>query len=92
MEQFRIKTESEFVAEFGSEWRKEVFWNPDGKMDHLFAKAITDALALNVTLKGKSKSQSDYLINPDTDQDNYWTIYPTMITSLPLPTPPVSRP
>ena len=41
MKQYRIKTEQEFIDEFGSEWRKKVtcIWiSPD--MDYLFGKSI----------------------------------------------------
>ncbi|MDO4714023.1 MAG: hypothetical protein Q4B28_05275 [bacterium] len=32
----RFKTEAEFIAEFGKDWRDIVNWNTRGEMDHLF--------------------------------------------------------
>lgn len=32
----RFKTEAEFIAEFGKDWRNIVNWNTSGDMDHLF--------------------------------------------------------
>jgi len=37
---YRFKTESEFLTEFGENWRSNVdrLWNSSGRMDHLFGQ------------------------------------------------------
>ena len=39
---FRIKTEQEFIDEFGNGWKDIVEWNDLDKMDYLFGKELTD--------------------------------------------------
>ena len=36
----RIKTEQEFLIEFGTNWVNKVIWNPVGDMDYLFGMEI----------------------------------------------------
>lgn len=38
----RIKTEKEFLKEFGEDWRAVVDWNYRGKMDHLFGVELSE--------------------------------------------------
>jgi len=42
MKKYYIKTEQEFIEEFGEDWRKSesIDWNPDGQMDHLFGQEV----------------------------------------------------
>lgn len=42
MKRYRIKTEKEFIEEFGKNWKLEVSrtWNLEGKMDYLFGKVL----------------------------------------------------
>ena len=37
---FRFKIESEFLAEFGEDWRNDIhmMWNGDGNMDYLYGQ------------------------------------------------------
>ena len=41
MKRYRIKTEEEFIKEFGKDWRAEIYWNTDGDMDYLCGKPIS---------------------------------------------------
>ena len=66
MTQYRIKTEQEFIEEFGCRWRVivENEWiSPE--MDHLFGKLVE---------------------TNDEQEIDTWSVSPSMITSLPLPT------
>lgn len=38
----RIKTEKEFLKEFGEDWRTVVDWNYGGGMDHLFGVELSE--------------------------------------------------
>ena len=40
MTQYRIKTEQEFIDEFGKWWGAEVNWNLGGHMDYLFGQPV----------------------------------------------------
>ena len=74
---FRIKTEEEFLTEFGSNWMSIVkySWNGDGMMDYLFGidveHDITDDDLLDV----------NFYFNTKDDTNNYtWMISKDMIT------------
>ena len=41
MTKYRIKTEKEFIEEFGEDWRY-VGWNDEGNMDYLFGYILPD--------------------------------------------------
>lgn len=37
---YRFKTEDEFIADYGIDWRSIISWNPDGEMDYLFGQDL----------------------------------------------------
>jgi len=37
---YRIKTEQEFISEYGTKWKMKVGWNLGSSMDHLFGKEV----------------------------------------------------
>jgi hypothetical protein len=47
MKTYRIKTEGEFIAEFGEHWKGlvEFTWTDDGEMDYLFNKSLEEVIA-----------------------------------------------
>ena len=85
MKQYRIKTEQEFIEEFGKNWKDYVVWNRTYSMDHLLGVGITNEFADEVAQNGITQSSNSSFINPDKSKDNEWYIYPSMITDKPLP-------
>jgi hypothetical protein len=66
---YRIKTESEFKSEFGTDWRSIVGWTSSSAMDWLFGKRLSE-----ITVKGKEKDNyesvlSNSVINTDPNKD-----------------------
>ena len=42
MIRYRVKTEQEFLEEFGSEWKYKTSWDNKGHMDYLFGYILPD--------------------------------------------------
>ena len=40
MKQYRIKTEAEFIEEFGEDWKGIVDWVPNHQMNNIFGKSL----------------------------------------------------
>ena len=73
---FRIKTEEEFLTEFGINWMSDIRygWNHDGRMDFLFGVNIEEYISEDDLLDG------DFSINIGVNQDEYtWMISRDMI-------------
>jgi hypothetical protein len=74
----RIKTEQEFIAEYGVDWRHKIVWDGHGKMDYLFGENFTiekitgNALLYNRYYLSKEKTEqiNDYAV---------WNIYDYML-------------
>jgi hypothetical protein len=71
MKRYRLKTEQEFLNEFGVNWRSEVrcHWNSAGEMDYLFGKIL-------------SEEQNKYFEKYLGLSIDGWTINESMITQL----------
>ena len=73
---FRIKTEEEFLTEFGTNWMSNIRygWNNDGRMDFLFGVNIEQNISEDDFL------DEDFFINITDNQDGYtWMISRDMI-------------
>lgn len=64
----RIKTEEEFIKEFGIHWVSETSWNNEGRMDYLFGREL-------------SKEEEHKHLRGDFHIDD-WTIDSDMITEI----------
>ena len=74
MERRRIKTEQEFIKEYGKDWRNCVGWNWEGRMDYLCGKELSENEVERI-LKHKSLCK------------DYWTIEITDTVTLEDPIP-----
>lgn len=74
---FRIKTQEEFITEFGYNWmtRVKYSWNGDGMMDYLFGIDVEHDITDDDLL------DDDFYFNTKDDTNNYtWMISKDMIT------------
>lgn len=69
---YRIKTEEEFVKEFGSNWREEIHLGWAEHMDYLFGKPIIDK-----TFKKVNNIDSNTIYR--TNDGSQWNISKDMI-------------
>lgn len=78
---YRIKTEEEFIREYGEDWCHIVGWNSEGKMDYLFGKFIKDFELfflvdnVDVLIPRRKLNKKLYGI------DEYWLICKEMVKS-----------
>lgn len=77
---WRIKTESEFIAEFGEDWKDVVGWLDDGNRGHLFGMAANSMAAngnaLHVQFPEHLCKRLDLAITdvPLPPQKKYWNV------------------
>ena len=66
MIKYRIKSEQEFITEFGTEWRSKVRykWNRIGKMDHLFNTLLKEE-QINIYKRVGEFMYDDWCISSD---------------------------
>lgn len=83
---YRLKTEQEFIEEFGYDWRKITKWAPTPElgMDHLLGQYITTELAERVLVGGSHASSEENFLNVIPGKDYRWSIHDLMITEKPL--------
>ena len=80
---YRIKTEQEFLEEFGEEWRTKVYFNTNGYMDYLLGSDITVDIR-NTDYDGNIiKNINIPNRNPSIDV-LYWVITPNMMRNIPI--------
>lgn len=72
---YYIKTEIEFIDEFGDDWRNVIGWNINGHMEHLYGKEIETELALGM-LSSDSSSTNGIIFDIDG-----WVLNSSMIKS-----------
>lgn len=80
--EWRFKTEKEFLAEFGTDFRRMTSLNGNGKMDYLFGTE------LSASASKKAENKQDFEIPNTNDQAKKakWKINFKMITNKPLGT------
>lgn len=71
---YRIKTEKEFIDEFGEDWKSDVSWNSRGHMDYLFGTDLPfDIIYINRIISGYVYNLELTNTNTQTNQD-FWCI------------------
>ena len=81
---YRIKTEQEFLEEFGDNWRAEVVFNSEGRMDYLLGQEIT--VSLQHTNDDGDVTSRFRIYNRNTIAERvFWTIFPPMVRRIPAP-------
>lgn len=85
--EWRVKTEQEFIEEFGLEWKEEVTWVLNGtKMDDLFGQPLQSVLKVPFTkfeIAEKLDAQKNDL-ETIFETKNSWTLNKAMLTDKPL--------
>ena len=76
MAKYRIKSEQEFIEEFGTFWKKKVHWNSGNLMDYLF-----DTKLDNYTDK-HFNSNFDFIIIRIDDDGYNWYITSKMVKQI----------
>jgi hypothetical protein len=75
---WRFKTEEEFLAQYGEDWKRSIDerWNESGKMDYLFGKEIKPKYLERDGRPGigHCSTISQYGIKPASDCDAWWSI------------------
>lgn len=76
----RFKTEAEFIAEYGEDWKEIVKWAPGGGMDYLFGLPCEDRWleATYYCVMHEDKANGG---------DPLWFVKEKMVTRAPLPEP-----
>lgn len=67
----RIKTEQEFIEEYGEDWRNRISWTTSTSMDYLFGLTLT-------------KKQEEELKSRKRTSSGSWLIYGNMVIDEPL--------
>jgi hypothetical protein len=74
---YRIKTEQEFIKQYGNQFKKAIAWNEDTQMDWLFGKRIDEIIVSDEEKKVFTKILAKDSFNTDETLDRYgrdWVI------------------
>ena len=78
---WRVKTEQEFINEFGDDWRRSLSWNVAGAMNYLFGKPVT-----NPTFNGENFTPRSFVtsreLGIDSGNDNTWFLRQQMFKKI----------
>jgi hypothetical protein len=78
---WRVKTEQEFIDEFGDDWRRSLSWNVAGAMNYLFGKPVT-----NPTFNGENFTPRSFVtsreLGIDSGNDNTWFLRQQMFKKI----------
>lgn len=93
---WRVKTEQEFIDEFGLNWRDKANWTEDSSMNWLFGKSLAEVVDQNfVSIPNDSTDElkgRDLITRKEIDpQVISWDLSAETITNNPLPTSETSE-
>lgn len=78
---WRVKTEQEFIDEFGENWKTQIKWNVTGNMDYLFGKPVTNPNfdGENITFQIFDTAEE---LGIDSGKYNKWSLDSDMFTKI----------